>query len=305
MQLEFNNPFEEDGNWYKGNLHTHTTGSDGALSPEDTAQQYKKAGYHFLSITDHNCITRIEKNQGILLIPGEEMACGRKGSHIVGIGLKEAITYNNDQITNFGKNFWEVSPREMAELIKKQGGVSIIAHPHWSGLDSCDMLEASDCDMMEVFNTNCHHEQDKAYCMTYWDNLLMEDKNIFAVASDDAHNRPFAFNQPDACGSWIMVKAKKLTEWDIMQQIKRGMFYASWGPEIKDLKISGNTIHVTTSLVKSISFISCAGVGAKFTADKEPIKEAEYVITGPQQFVRVQCCDMQGRMAWTNAVIIK
>ena len=39
--------------WYKGNLHTHTTNSDGAYTPEETIALYKSKGYDFLALTDH------------------------------------------------------------------------------------------------------------------------------------------------------------------------------------------------------------------------------------------------------------
>ena len=48
-----------DGNWYKGNLHTHTTQSDGAVSPEEMMACYRKAGYDFLALSDHNRLTRV------------------------------------------------------------------------------------------------------------------------------------------------------------------------------------------------------------------------------------------------------
>ena len=39
--------------WYKGNLHTHTTVSDGKKSPEDTKALYRSLGYDFIALTDH------------------------------------------------------------------------------------------------------------------------------------------------------------------------------------------------------------------------------------------------------------
>jgi len=42
--------------WYRGNLHTHTTNSDGDESPEFVANGYDTNGYDFLAITDHNFV---------------------------------------------------------------------------------------------------------------------------------------------------------------------------------------------------------------------------------------------------------
>lgn len=43
--------------WWKGNTHTHTTMSDGDSSPEVVAQWYKRNGYQFLVLSDHNIFT--------------------------------------------------------------------------------------------------------------------------------------------------------------------------------------------------------------------------------------------------------
>ena len=43
--------------WYKGSLHAHTINSDGDSPPYDVLTWYKRHGYHFLAITDHNTLT--------------------------------------------------------------------------------------------------------------------------------------------------------------------------------------------------------------------------------------------------------
>lgn len=42
--------------WWRGNTHTHTLWSDGDDFPEAVAEWYKRNGYHFLAITDHNTL---------------------------------------------------------------------------------------------------------------------------------------------------------------------------------------------------------------------------------------------------------
>lgn len=46
--------FLENGQFYKGNIHCHTTCSDGKLSPDAIVKAYQDKGYDFLAITDHN-----------------------------------------------------------------------------------------------------------------------------------------------------------------------------------------------------------------------------------------------------------
>lgn len=55
-EMKFTN-FIEDGIWLKGNLHTHTTNSDGELPPERVVRAYRERGYQFLCLSDHNIFT--------------------------------------------------------------------------------------------------------------------------------------------------------------------------------------------------------------------------------------------------------
>jgi hypothetical protein len=49
------------GNWYKGNLHTHSLWSDGNDFPELICEWYRENGYQFLGLSDHNILSRGEK----------------------------------------------------------------------------------------------------------------------------------------------------------------------------------------------------------------------------------------------------
>jgi len=46
-------PFDQPGRFYRGNLHTHSTRSDGRQSPEAVITAYREQGYDFLALTDH------------------------------------------------------------------------------------------------------------------------------------------------------------------------------------------------------------------------------------------------------------
>ena len=46
-------PFGKPGTFRKGNIHTHSTASDGELEPEEVCRRYREGGYNFLAITDH------------------------------------------------------------------------------------------------------------------------------------------------------------------------------------------------------------------------------------------------------------
>jgi len=43
----------DQGQFYKANMHTHTTISDGKFTPEEIKQLYMEKGYSIVAYTDH------------------------------------------------------------------------------------------------------------------------------------------------------------------------------------------------------------------------------------------------------------
>jgi 3',5'-nucleoside bisphosphate phosphatase len=77
-------------------FHTHTTASDGALSPAEILQRASEAGVSLLAITDHDTVAGYRAAADIAsdyasvqLVPGVEFSCVWSGTtiHIVGLGM--------------------------------------------------------------------------------------------------------------------------------------------------------------------------------------------------------------------------
>lgn len=51
-------PADPPARWWKGNLHTHSLWSDGNDYPEMIVDWYRRRGYHFLALSDHNVLGR-------------------------------------------------------------------------------------------------------------------------------------------------------------------------------------------------------------------------------------------------------
>ena len=66
-------PYE--GNFYKANLHCHTTVSDGNMTPQDVKDEYTAHGYSIVAFTDHDVlIPHMDLNdEGFLALNGFEM----------------------------------------------------------------------------------------------------------------------------------------------------------------------------------------------------------------------------------------
>ena len=293
------NPFEMEGKWYKGNLHTHTTNSDGQWSPERVAAEYRAKGYDFLFITDHNRITDVSdlSKDGILVLNGEEIGAGSaelgQPYHLVALNLKEAVS-RDDAPTAQG----------IIDLVRSRGGEVIIAHPYWSGLTVNDMIDLEGYIGIEIFNTVCFNAIAKGYSTIHWDDLLARGKQIWGFAVDDTHQRHNDHRLIDICGSWIMAKLPELTEAEVMRAIKSGRFYASNGPIIHDISVRDGKVSVSTSEVKVINFVANIHRGESFTAIGDSLLTgAEYQIGRSDRYIRVECFDKDGKGAWSNPVV--
>jgi hypothetical protein len=295
------NPFKLEGKWFKGNLHAHTNGSDGAWSPEKVIDEYKANGYNFSFITDHWKVTdpsNLSKD-GFLALHGEEFNI--EGSelgyhyHIVGLNVKKTIDRGSIS-----------SAQELIDAIRSAGGEAVVAHPYWSGLTINDVASLNNHLGVEIFNSTCYFSIGKGHSVIHWDDLLNKGKTMFGFAVDDTHQH-FNEKRPiDICSAWIMAKMPDLTEENVMHAIKSGHFYSSIGPDINDISIIDGKIKVSTSDVKVINFIANAHNGqSTFAKNTEFINEAEYKINGNERYIRVECIDQYGRGAWSNPIITK
>ncbi|MBN1368652.1 MAG: hypothetical protein JW954_00260 [Dehalococcoidaceae bacterium] len=85
---EIQNPYAGTGQWYKGNIHTHTTESDGELAPNEAALLYEEKGYDFLGITDH--VSWVIPVESEARIQGRLYYDGNLDNSVVWIGAREA-----------------------------------------------------------------------------------------------------------------------------------------------------------------------------------------------------------------------
>lgn len=63
--------------WFKGNTHTHSLWSDGDDFPEMIVDWYRKQGYDFLGLSDHNILSQGEKWMKIAEVESRRKTLGR------------------------------------------------------------------------------------------------------------------------------------------------------------------------------------------------------------------------------------
>ena len=295
-------PFGTEGNWYKGNLHTHTNNSDGELSPEEVLDGYKKHNYDFLAITDHNKVTEVEGycQEDFLLLPGIEIEVDKSSLetpyHLVGINIKKEIEIPLDP-----KVRQQIKVQEGINLLKENGCMVILAHPYWSGLTMEELFSLEGQLGIEVYNSTCLRGIGKGLSLIYWDALLARGKLGWGFAADDAH-----FRHADAYRGWIVVKAAALNRESIISSVKKGLFYSSSGPKIKEISFDGKKVYLRASSVKVINFICDNAKGRSiWEEDGKEFCEAEFELKGEEKYLRIECIDKNGETAWTNPLFLR
>lgn len=289
--------WSDDRRVLKGNLHVHTTRSDGKLSPEAVMDLYRAAGYDFLALSDHKKVLTptIERN-GLLGIQSVEFDFNLPGQvmHIVGMGVPEEI---GEKISSAS------GPQNAIDAINEMGGVAILAHPAWS-LNTPDVMCAlrGVC-AAEIYNTvsGLPWNADRADSSSLLDACAASGHAFNLVATDDAH-----FYNGDSCQSWTMVAAEENTPEAIKAALRKGDFYATRGPEIHRIEFDGETVSVDCSPARAIWFPSELPWGANRVVTGENLTHAEYKLhPSLRRFVRVVIEDANGKRAWSNPIIVE
>lgn len=302
--------FKDEGKWYKGNLHLHSTNSDGKLPPVEVAKLYKDKGWNFVAFTDHNFYTdnREFDDDNFIVIPGVELDTvnhePHRIYHVLGLSM-EAL--NGKQTFANGHRFdrpqWKgmETAQGIIDVLTENNNLTVFCHPNWSRLELEDFVDLKGYAAIEIYNYGSDIDNRTGFSIEYWDSLLRRGRNIWAVATDDAHH---VLN--DRCGGWIMVKCDKLSRKDIIQAIKEGSFYSSQGPEIYEYRIIDNEVQIECSPVDAIHVVAYESWGHSFIAEENStITSAKYKLKGTEKYIRVECVDRFGKIAWTNPIFIK
>ena len=294
-----NSYFPQDGVWLKGNLHSHTTVSDGAISPKELAEGYYAHGYDFLSMSDHNVyISHNEMSEKqILLMTGVEhdIEYGPdKCTHVVGTGIPDK-NKTNYECRRYSSA--ELTDQELIDMMREDGQFVTIAHPVWSRMEPEEIVALHGYHAIEVYNNGTEHLCHSGNAEIYWDLLLRRGIRVFATASDDVHL------PHDLYGGWIWVKAVKRTKDAIFDALYHGAYYSSSGPTIYDFGREEDQIYISCSACREIHFVTYPPRGKSFFAESgKYLMDASHNLSGREKYVRVVCVDKDGRCAWTNPI---
>lgn len=302
-------PFSTPGRFWRGNLHTHSTLSDGGLAPEAVIAAYKRNGYDFLQLSEHFldrfgwpiADTRGFRSNAFATLIGAELHAMATSVgelwHVLAVGLPLDFAAP-------GKS--ETGP-ELARRARDAGAFVAIAHPAWSQLTEADGVALDAAHAVEIYNHGCAVETDRADGFYLLDRLSNLGRRLTAIATDDAH---FNHGERDAFGGFVEVKAESLEPEALLAALKAGQFYASQGPRLHDVRISRDEIVVEASPVDAVALLTGTSralhvAGSQITRavfDLAGAAKKAWTETGPDVWFRIVAIDAAGRRAWTNPI---
>lgn len=278
--IDIYNPYSYTGKWYKGQIHMHTTNSDGKNSVEEVLKYYIELGYDFIAITDHNYVT-LFTNSGIFII-GSEYGKGSE-ENTANTGHILALNVSNSVETT-------LKLQERINNIVSQDGVAILAHPNWRvGYTYEQLMQLTNYTGIEIFNGL------SGDAVELWDSVLSSGKIIWGFANDDEHSIT-----KDAGKTAIYVLIDSLSTKAILDALKRGSFYSVRGHNIlEDFSVQNNSITVCSLCDAEIKFI---GYGGEILTQVKG-RTATYYIAGDERYIRVELISTDG-VVWLQPLII-
>ncbi len=328
----------ETGNFYKVNLHCHSTWSDGKRTPEELKAEYMAKGYSAVAFTDHNVFILHNElsDENFIALNGFELDVNQgdkysqtnKCCHICYVALspdtdkivcwhREKFVGNSSKMHRHLVKFDEslpdyervYTPECISDMMQKgrEGGFFVTYnHPAWSLEDFGDYMNYNGMHAYEICNYGCEIEGYAEYTPKVYDDMLRGGKRIYCVSTDDNHNgRPKDHPQYDSFGGWVCVKADSLTYENLTDGLVKGNFYASRGPEIKALWYEDGKVHIETSPAARIDLYHGIRRGRAVVAPAgETVTVAEFEVPENSIYFRLTVTDERGKTADTNAYFV-
>ncbi|ARE39207.1 Phosphoesterase PHP, N-terminal precursor [Rhodovulum sp. P5] len=288
--------FSAPGQFWRGNLHGHSTMSDGRIGPEEACAAYRDAGYDFTCLTDHFrpkydypvTDTRPFRSEGFTTILGAELHAPETSRgvdwHILAVGLPP----------DFARPTETESGPQLARRARAAGAFVAIAHPHWYQLQPEDGVALDAAQAVEVYNHTSFVHTDRGDGAVFLDTMLSRGLRLNAIAVDDSH-----WKNGDAFGGWVMVKSKTLDPDALLAALHDGHYYASQGPEIHAITREGDEIAISCSPASAIILVgdvseSARAHGTNLTRARLPLERFK------GGWCRAVLVDALGRRAWSN-----
>jgi hypothetical protein len=324
------------GHFYKANLHTHTTVSDGKMTPEEIKAAYKSHGYQIVAYTDHDVMVDHSglSDDTFLALRGYEMAVddnrhGERWNHSTKTYHLSLIASRPDvdrqvfftQRINFRGNAaqyarnvlttgeqiysYVYSPIFINRLIRAAnaaGFLVIYNHPHYSLQTGEDFLPLEGLLGMEIHNgaSMAWGFGDDGDTAHYERMLRAGHTSLIPIAADDSHDSNTEDPANELFTGFTMIKAPSLSYTAVTAALKNGDCYASQAPYIHDLYVEDGHLHIECSRVREIIYRT-VDRRAERRMSPDGLTSADFPISAKSGYFRLEIVDLDGYRAATRA----
>lgn len=308
MNYNINYLLGGQGNFYKANLHSRSSLSDGRLSPDELKSLYKENGYSVLAITD-NEPKKYDSlcDEDFLVLSGFDF--GARDKKTAGKPTKSctftALSLESEPkgIPAFDAEYGSDRVNELISEYRKNGYFVTYDHPIRSLEVMPDFLKYDAVNALEIMNYSSICEGYDEYNSFSYDLFLRHEHKLFCLAADGNRNeRPLDSERSDSLGAFTVINSDSLSYESIAKSISEGRFYSSEGPEIKAMWVKGDSLNVRCSAADRI--IISAGrrsIRCFYANQNAPLTAATFKISEADIYVRITVIDAQGKKAYTNA----
>ncbi len=273
-------------NWYRANMHCHTTISDGYYSPEKIKDEYKKMGYSIVAYTDHEIIRdqshltddeflaitasefSIDDCKPCFDIPNGEWMEGWRSKKVIHLGVYSKDPHNvfhpatNESSFDWwksqGKDIGKIeadgyvrsyTPESINETIRRlneKGFLVSLNHPNWSLNDMNDYLNIEGLWSLEILNYATERISGAEYCPYIYDHMIRNGKNKNLFCNMGDDNHNRGGSLDHSFGGSTIIGAKELKYDQIMSALENGEFYCASGKNPPKI----NALYVEDNIIK-------------------------------------------------------
>ena len=312
---------------YRANLHSHSTFSDGHLTPAEMKAAYKEQGYSILCVSDHEYpMDHSELTEpDFLMLTGYEVYIRTSPDGVmrpyepeVHLNLFAREPHNETYICYdypYAK-YIRKSPGRLEQLRRAgseeprhytveyvnqfirtavdNGYLVGYNHPVWSLEDEAVSLAYENCFSLEICNYGSWTGNRLEYNSHLYNQMLRHGKRMFCHAGDDNHNKG---GLSGSFGAWTVILAKELTYPSVIAAMERGDMYASNGPAIHEISLENGVVHVECSPAERVILYNGSKKNPGKSATGGDLTSVDLPLDEQAPFFRIAVIDKNGRIA--------
>lgn len=309
--MQVHNPYQDafSFRWFKGDLHVHSSASDGRADAAAVRQRLVDCGFDFMALADHDIYHETQRDA----VP-------------VMLGNNEMRSLNGDVLSLFSRlpRMNDCQPQQVIEAINEAGGLAVLAHPKigeftdnkdgWTFESKRLIKELRGYAGIEIYTHNVksgfQEAVDRLHAVwTYWLSRGEHRPNIWGYASSDAHDLEAI--TPDV---GILVAADECTPEALRGALEAGRFYSLGSSRARFTGISvedgvliaaarGARLMEAYGMVQDKPSGNKCRLAIRWSGADETV-EMRYTLTGGEGFIRLQATDANGCNIYANPIAV-